>query len=215
MGIMLINASPEPRSRSGALLAAARQQLTALGHAPRQLCIADLPSASLLSQSAQEGAIRLAIQSVSQAQAVVIAAPVLQTAFSGLLKVFLDVLPPYALQSKTVLLLATGVQKGHAATLAQTIAPVLQSLAAERSVPGVYAQDHQVTLLPEGASYVVHQELQQRLDEALQALLQSKAATQTWWSQAQDAEAFEAAAQHSVIGSSLASAYARIPAYGV
>lgn len=214
MGIILINASPVPRSRSAALLAAARQQLNVFGHSPRQLCIADLPSASLLSQSAQEGAIRLAAQAVAQAQAVVIAAPVFQAAFSGLLKVFLDVLPPDALQGKTVVLLATGVQKGQAASLAQTIAPVLESLGAERIVPGVYAQDHQVTLLPEGASYVVHQDVQQRLDEALQTLLSSKAATQAWWSQAQDSESFEAA-PHSVIGSSLASAYARIPAYGV
>lgn len=214
MGILLINASPVPRSRSAALLAAARQKLHVLGHSSRQLCIADLPSASLLRQSSQEGAIRMAVQAVSQAQAVVIAAPVHQSAFSGLLKVFLDVLPDYALQDKTVVLLATGVQKGQTATLAQTIAPVLQSLGAERIVPGVYTQDHQVALLPEGASYVVHQDVQQRLDEALQALLSSQAATQAWWPQSQNAEAFEAA-QHSVIGRSLASAYARIPAYGV
>ncbi|THJ36096.1 FMN reductase (NADPH) [Lampropedia aestuarii] len=214
MGIILVNASPVPRSRSAALLAAARQKLNVLGHSPRQLCIADLPSASLLSQSVQEGAIRLAVQAVAQAQAVVIAAPVYQAAFSGLLKVFLDVLPADALQGKTVALLATGVQKGQTVTLAQTIAPVLQSLGAERIVPGVYAQDHQVTLLPEGASYVVHQDVLQRLDEVLQAVLSSKAATQAWWLHAQDSAAFEAA-QYRAMGSSLASAYARIPAYGV
>lgn len=183
MGILLINASPVPRSRSGALLAAARQKLSALGHSPRQLCVADLPSASLLTHAQQEGAIRLAVKSVAQADALVLAAPVVKAAFSGVLKLFLDVLEADALQGKTVLLLATGVQAGQAQAQALdlSMAPVLQSLGAEQFVPGVYAPDHQVTLLPEGASYVLHDSLQQRLDRALAGLVHSLTAPSTWW----------------------------------
>lgn len=215
MGIILINASPVPRSRSGALLGAARQKLTALGHSPRQLCVADLPSASLLALSVQEGAIRLAARSVDQADALVIAAPVFKAAFSGLLKVFLDVLEPAALQGKKVLLLATGVAAGQEQVVAHSMEPVLQSLGAEQVVPGVYAPDHQVTLLPEGSSYVVHQALQQRLNTALDGLVASLKVSHKWRLAVADQGSFEAVVHGSAIGAAQAYANERMQVYGV
>ena len=80
-----------------------------------------------------------------------VATPVYKAAYSGVLKVFLDLLPQSALKGKTVLPLATGGSPHHMLALDYALRPVLQSLAARHILPGVYATDGQVTLTPEGA----------------------------------------------------------------
>ena len=106
---------------------------------------------------------------VAAADAIVIATPVYKAAYSGVLKVFLDLLPQSALKGKTVLPLATGGSPHHMLALDYALRPVLQSLAARQILPGVYATDGQVTLQPEGA-YQLQAELAQRLDEAVDTL---------------------------------------------
>ena len=91
-----------------------------------------------------------------KADAIVIATPVYKAAYSGVLKVFLDLLPQSALRGKTVLPLATGGSPHHMLALDYALRPVLQSLAARHILPGVYATDAQVTLQPEGA-YQLHE----------------------------------------------------------
>jgi FMN reductase len=61
---------------------------------------------------------------------VVVATPVYKAAYSGLLKVFLDVLPQTALKGKLVLPLATGGSPHHMLALDYALRPVLQSLGA-------------------------------------------------------------------------------------
>jgi FMN reductase len=85
------------------------------------------------------------------------------------LKVFLDLLPQTALKNKTVLPIATGGSPHHMLALDYALRPVLQSLAARHILPGVYATDAQVTLLPEGAHHVVD-DVAARLDEAVASL---------------------------------------------
>ena len=56
-----------------------------------------------------------------------VATPVYKAAYSGLLKVLLDLLPQTALKEKTVLPLATGGSPHHMLALDYALRPVLQS----------------------------------------------------------------------------------------
>ncbi|RMX02226.1 FMN reductase (NADPH) [Corticibacter populi] len=170
MSTLLINASPARRSRSAALLDAARLKLQQQGEPTRSLRLADLPAQPLLAGAHEDAAIRHAVAQVEAADAIVIATPVYKAAYSGLLKVFLDLLPQAALKDRTVLPLATGGSSHHMLALDYALRPVLQSLVARNILPGVYAVEAQIALTPEGA-YALAQDLDRRLAEAVTNLL--------------------------------------------
>lgn len=100
----------------------------------------------------------------------VVATPVYKAAYSGVLKVFLDLLPQTALKGKTVLPLATGGSPHHMLALDYALRPVLQSLGAKNILPGIYATDSQVVVNPEGG-YRVADEIGERLDDAVHTLV--------------------------------------------
>jgi FMN reductase len=170
MSILLVAGSPSERSRSAALLDSVSQRLSGRGATIERLHIRDLsPQALLLADSAHRSIVFAADQ-VARAKALVIATPVYKAAYSGVLKVFLDLLPQTALKEKTVLPLATGGSPHHMLALDYALRPVLQSLAARHILPGVYATDSQVTLTPEGGHHLTT-EIATRLDDAVDALV--------------------------------------------
>jgi FMN reductase len=172
MSILLLAGSPSERSRSAALLDAVAHRLRGSGQVVERLHLRDLsPQALLLADTSHRG-IAAAVDQLLHATAVVIATPVYKAAYSGVLKVFLDLLPQTALKGKTVLPLATGGSPNHMLALDYALRPVLQSLAARHILPGVYATDSQVLLLPEGGHHLAA-EIDSRLDEAV-ALLQAE-----------------------------------------
>ncbi|MDR0226305.1 MAG: NADPH-dependent FMN reductase [Burkholderiaceae bacterium] len=171
MSILLIAGSPSQPSRSTALLQATalRLQLQGLSTAP-VLSLSRLDAAALLAAQAHEAGVADAVARVERAQAVVVATPIYKAAYSGLLKVFLDLLPQSALKGKAVLPLATGGSPHHMLALDYALRPVLQSLGARHILPGIYATDHQVRLLPEGG-YEVAPDISARIDEAVQLIV--------------------------------------------
>lgn len=170
MSVLLIAGSPTERSRSAALLAYVGSQLTQRGVPVERLRIRDLSSQALLLADFGHPSVVNAIHQVNQAQAVVVATPVYKAAYSGALKVLLDLLPQTALKGKTVLPLATGGSPHHMLALDYALRPVLQSLGARHILPGVYATDAQVILTPE-ESYAIQPDIQDRLDEAVNTLV--------------------------------------------
>ncbi|WP_234195131.1 NADPH-dependent FMN reductase [Pseudacidovorax sp. NFM-22] len=167
--VLLIAGSPSAPSRSTALLHAVTDRLAQRDVEARLLQVRDLPAASLLAADVSAPAIAQAVAALADAPAIVVATPVYKAAYSGLLKTFLDLLPQTALKGKTVLPLATGGSPHHMLALDYALRPVLQSLGARHILPGVYASDAQVTLVPEGA-YHLQEELDARLAEAVQTL---------------------------------------------
>jgi FMN reductase len=135
-----------------------------------RLNIRELPAQPLLLAEWNHPAIVKAIDQIARAKAIVVATPVYKAAYSGLLKVLLDLLPQSALKEKTVLPLATGGSPHHMLALDYALRPVLQALAARHILPGVYATDSQV---PQGADkrYEVGPEITLRLDDAVLTLL--------------------------------------------
>ena len=170
MSVLLIAGSPSERSRSAALLDSVSQRLVLRGATVERLHIRDLSPQALLLGDAAHRTIAAAIDQVVRARAIVIATPVYKAAYSGVLKVFLDLLAQTAFKNKVVLPLATGGSPNHMLALDYALRPVLQSLSARHILPGVYATDSQVTLTPEGAHHI-GAEISDRLDEAVATLV--------------------------------------------
>jgi FMN reductase len=170
VSILLIAGSPSEHSRSAALLDAVSQRL-GLRHALiERLHIRDLSPQALLLADVNHKSIRAAVSQVDTARAIVVATPVYKAAYSGVLKVFLDLLPQSALKGKVVLPLATGGSPHHMLALDYALRPVLQSLAARHILPGVYATDAQIPKDTEG-QYHVGDDIGGRLDDAVNTLL--------------------------------------------
>ncbi|HYP71554.1 MAG TPA: NADPH-dependent FMN reductase, partial [Variovorax sp.] len=146
--VLLVAGSPSAPSRSSALLEAVGTRLALRGARIERLAVRELPAQALLAGDASHPVLQRAADQLAAARAVVVATPVYKAAYSGVLKVFLDLLPQSALKGKTVLPLATGGSPHHMLALDYALRPVLQSLAARHILPGVYATDGQVTLQP-------------------------------------------------------------------
>ncbi|MES2942588.1 MAG: NADPH-dependent FMN reductase [Pseudomonadota bacterium] len=169
--VLLLAGSPSELSRSAALLDSVAQKLLARkGFTVERLNIRELHAPALLQADWKHPSIIKAIEQVAKARAVVVATPVYKAAYSGVLKVFLDLLPQTALKDKTVLPLATGGSPHHMLALDYALRPVLQALSARHILPGVYATDKQV-LQHEDKSYQIGPDIGQRLDEAVANLL--------------------------------------------
>lgn len=170
MSVLLIAGSPSERSRSAALMGHVSWSLALQGVHTDRLLVRDLSPQALLLGDFSHPSIVQAINQVHNAHAVVVATPVYKAAYSGVLKVLLDVLPQTAFKGKTVLPLATGGSPNHMLALDYALRPVLQSLGARHILPGVYATEAQVSSTPEDG-YIIHPDIQTRLDEAVQALV--------------------------------------------
>ena len=170
MSVLLIAGSPSERSRTSALLEGAGTRLEARGVQVDRLKVRNLSPQALLLADFGHPSIIEAQRRVADASVLVIATPVYKAAYSGILKVFLDVLPQTALKGKTVLPLATGGSPHHMLALDYALRPVLQSLGAKHILPGIYATDSQVTLSPEGC-YDVHSDVAVRLDDAVNLII--------------------------------------------
>lgn len=169
MSVLLIAGSPSAPSRSAVLLDAVAARLAQREVPVERVAIRELAAHALLLGEASHPSVQNAVDQLRRADVIVIATPVYKAAYSGVLKVFLDLLPQSALKGKTVLPLATGGSPHHMLALDYALRPVLQSLAARHILPGVYATDGQVTLQPEGA-YQLQADLAQRLDDAVETL---------------------------------------------
>ena len=170
MSALLLAGSPSQHSRSAALLDAVAQRLRGRGAQVDRIHIRDLSPQALLLADTGHPSISQAVAQVAAARVLVVSTPVYKAAYSGVLKVFLDLLAQTALQGKTVLPLATGGSPHHMLALDYALRPVLQSLGAKHILPGIYATDSQVTLSPEG-SYDVHSDVAVRLDDAVNLII--------------------------------------------
>jgi FMN reductase len=168
--IVAISGSPSARSRSAALLQLALARLEANSASQHSVHPRELPAGALLLADAQQPAIRAAIAAVAAADLVIVATPIYKAAYSGLLKLFLDLLPQDALRGKTVLPLATGGSAAHLLALDYALRPVLSALGARHILDGVFATDAQLQPHEASGGYVPDAALLQRLDRALEGL---------------------------------------------
>ncbi|MHA6910205.1 NADPH-dependent FMN reductase [Ralstonia pseudosolanacearum] len=171
MPILTISGSPSAPSRSARLLGHVRAQLERAGEATDHLDLRALPADALLGAQTAHPAIAEALARVEAAGVVILATPVYQAAYSGLLKVFLDLLPQSGLRDKVVLPIATGGSLAHTLAIDYALRPVLSSLAARAILPGIFAADAQIGVADGGVA--VDPALQQRLDDGIERVHQA------------------------------------------
>jgi FMN reductase len=170
MSVLLVAGSPSEKSRSAALLDGVQERLRLRGARTERLQIRDLSPQALILADFGHPRISAATGRVAAADVLVVATPVYKAAYSGVLKVFLDLLPQTALEGKTVLPLATGGSPRHMLALDYALRPVLQSLGAKHILPGIYATDAQISLSGEGV-YQISEDIGARLDAAVHTLI--------------------------------------------
>lgn len=169
MKIVSISGSPQLRSRSGWLLQLAQTRLEGFATQVTSIAVRDLPAAPLLAAEADQPRIREALARVLEADVVLVATPIYKAAYSGLLKLFLDLLPQDGLRGKTVLPLATGGSPAHLLALDYALKPVLSALGARDILDGVFACDKQLTP-HDTRGYVPEDGIVERLERSLEAL---------------------------------------------
>jgi FMN reductase len=152
--ILVLTGSPSLRSRTSALAGHVADDLAQDGHHVTVRHLRDLPPAALLAADTADPHIAAAVRQVIAADAVVVATPIYKASYSGLLKVFLDLLPQAALQGKLVLPLATGGTLAHLLAIDYGLRPVLVSLGAKHIATGRFVLDTHIDHLSGGAVLV-------------------------------------------------------------
>jgi len=140
--VLGVSASPSRASRSRELLDVALERLAAAGLATKRVDLERLPAEALLGR-ASDAAVTEALQWVAGARLVVVATPVYRATYSGLLKVFFDLLPNGALAGKIVVPIVTGGSAAHQLALDHGLRPLVQSLGGLTVATGVYAAPEQ------------------------------------------------------------------------
>jgi FMN reductase len=170
MKIVSLSGSPSAVSRSAALLRWCEAQLAPGAQCVHAIALRDLPATELLQAQVDHPVLQGALQRVIDADVVLLATPIYKAAYSGLLKVFLDLLPQDGLSGKQVLPLATGGSLAHLLALDYGLRPVLHALGARHVLDAVFATDAQFHKHA-ALGYVPDADVIARLDRSLRPLL--------------------------------------------
>jgi FMN reductase len=168
--IVLIAGSPSSPSRSLALLDYAGRTLSERGHATSVMNVRDLDPRELVYGQFDGATIRPALEQVAGAGGVVVATPVYKAAYTGVLKLFLDLLPQAGLAGKVVLPVASGGSPAHMLVVDYALRPVLAALGAYHVLNGVYLLDSQLDYAAGRLNGFTAPEAETRLHDGLNAL---------------------------------------------
>jgi FMN reductase len=170
--VLTISGSPSPASRTLGLTQQLGAQLARHGLEVDSLQVRDLPAEDLLWARFDSPAIGRALAQVERARAVIIASPVYKASYTGILKAFLDLLPPAGLAGKAVLPVLTGGSTSHLLALDYALVPLLSVLGARQIVGGLFVLDSQLERRPDGG-VALDPALTPRLDGVVAELVAS------------------------------------------
>jgi len=126
-----------------------------------------LPPEPLLAADATDDEIAGAVKRLEDADGLIFITPTYKATYTGLLKVFIDLLPQYALRGKSVLPLATGGTIAHMLMLDYGLRPVLQTMWPRHIEQGCFILDKH--LVADGDQLHVNEGSTALLDEVLDA----------------------------------------------
>jgi FMN reductase len=168
--IITIAGSPSGSAKSSAVLNHTQRLLRRRCVHTSAIAVRDLPPADLVYARLDSPAIQEAHLALEEAQGVIISTPVYKSAYSGVLKAFLDLLPQNALQGKVVLPIATGGASSHLLALDYALKPVLAALGACHILHGVYITDEQIQF-EHGGALRLEDESEMQLRASLEQLI--------------------------------------------
>jgi FMN reductase len=164
--IVIVTGSPTPSSRTLGIATHLKESLIGQGHQVDEIDVRELPPADLVFASFDSPAIKQTHKLVDAADAVIVITPVYKAAYTGLLKIFLDLMPQNALEGKVVWPLAIGGTLTHLLMIDYALKPVLSTLGAEHIIKGVYILDTQVKWHEQGKVYLA-EEVEKRIEKSL------------------------------------------------
>ncbi|MFG1628478.1 NADPH-dependent FMN reductase [Kribbella sp. NPDC049227] len=143
--VVTVVGNPRPGSRTAAAAASVAELLASeLGTPYRIDELVDLVTfapAIFEREAVERAALESAIDLVTSASVLVLATPVYKGSYTGLLKSFLDVLPPQALAGAVVVPVTVSAAPSHKLLADQHLRPVLAELGASVPVPGVILEE--------------------------------------------------------------------------
>jgi FMN reductase len=148
--VIVISGSPSRTSKTGRLADVVVERLRRAGTHAEHLRLRDLPPVALLTGDASDDLVANALHRVRAADGLVLATPVFKASYSGLLKVFLDLLPQDGLAGKTVLPLATGGTIAHMLAIDYGLRPVVQSMSPRHVLRGYFLVDRDMRFAEDG-----------------------------------------------------------------
>lgn len=170
--IVIVSGSTNSKSRLQGILLQTEAWLA--DHSVHRIEIRELPAEDLVHAKFDSQAIVEANQAIEQADAVIIATPIYKASYTGLLKIFLDLIPQKGLVGKVVLPIAIGGTISHLLAIDYALKPVLSALGATNQLQGVYVLDNQVVRYEDG-SFEIDASVHQRLKESIFELLRESA----------------------------------------
>ncbi len=168
--IVTIGGSPSAVSRTNTLIDHLQRQLEADGHTVTAVRVRDLDAPALLQGRTDTHSIQTALAAVGAANAVIIATPVYKAAYTGVLKVFLDVLPANSFAGKAVLPIVGGGWANHALVLDYALKPVLAALGASVILSGAFLIDSEFVKLEDGSGFTFSENLQEKARDLYHSL---------------------------------------------
>jgi FMN reductase len=142
--VVLISASPSENSKTEALLEFIAQRLGQYGHRTEFIKLRHLPASPLLAGDTSDELIASARATVAASDAAVVGSPVFKATYTGLLKVFIDLLPMDAFLGKPVLPLLTGGSTAHVLALDYGLKPLLATLGASSIGRGRFVESKNI-----------------------------------------------------------------------
>lgn len=143
LAVVGLSGSPAASSKSRVLVQHALARAAARGGGPAELVdLAALPADALLGRGSAP-AVAAALAAATRARIVVVGTPVYRATYSGLLKVFFDLLPQDSLIGKIGVPIVTGHDRGHALAVDHGLRPLFASLGATVVASGVYGTSAQ------------------------------------------------------------------------
>lgn len=94
-----------------------------------------------------------AYQHLYEADVILLATPVYKASYSGILKHFLDLIPPQNLKGKTGIVAATGGTERHALVLDHQLRPLFSFFGVQTLPTGIYLKDTDFVKVSDGNDY--------------------------------------------------------------
>jgi FMN reductase len=145
--ILAISSSPSPTSKTAKIADYVLQRISGPTLMTRHIRLRDMDPEALVSAKSSHVSVARTVTALEQADGLIVTTPIFKASYSGLLKIFLDLLPQFALAGKAILPIATGGSLAHLLALDYSLRPVLQSMGARHIVQSLFVPESEIQVV--------------------------------------------------------------------